>query len=237
MIDHQTTEIGDQSEQMGELTKRQREILMWIKRYVREHGVPPTRSEIAHGVGLAEASSVTAHLKRLEEGGWIRFQPNKARSIRVLDGDVPLIKRLAEVAAGSPIVCEAHILQQVPSIIAEQFWPRPDYLLVVRGDSMDQTGVRDGDVVAVARSTEAKTGDIVVARFGDDVTVKRFVRIDERRVELRPESTNATHEALELDLAKHVLDIDGIVVGALIKNLRQRTGGAVRMTPKDLKKK
>ena len=231
------TNRQDQSEHRGELTTRQREILLWIKRYVREQGVPPTRSEIAHGVGLADASSVTAPLKRLEEGGWIRFQPNKARSIRVLDGDVPLIKRLAEVAAGSPIVCEAHILQQFPSIIAEQFWPGAAYLLVVRGDSMDQTGVRDGDVVAVARTTEAKTGDIVVARFGDEVTVNRFVRIDERHVELRPESTNARHEVLELDLAKHVLDIDGIVVGALIKNLRQRTGGAVRMTPKDLKKK
>ena len=222
MINYQTVEVQEQTDDMGQLTKRQREILNWIKRHVIEHGVPPTRTEIAHGVGLADASSVAAHLKRLEQGGWIKFRPNKARSIRVLDGELPLVKSLAEVAAGTPIVCEAHILQRAPGIIAEQFWPRPDYLLIVRGDSMDRTGVRDKDVIAVARTTEAKSGDVVVARFGDEVTVKRFVQIDERHVELRPESTNPAHEVLKLDLAKHVLDIDGVVVGALIKELRDQ---------------
>ena len=233
MINHQTVEVQEQTDDMGQLTKRQKEILNWIKKYAIEHGVSPTRTEIAHGVGLADASSVAAHLKRLEHGGWIRFQPNKARSIRVLDGELPLIKSLAEVAAGTPIVCEAHILQRAPAIIAEHFWPRPDYLLIVRGDSMDRTGVRNNDVIAVAKTTEAKSGDVVVARFGDEVTVKRFVRIDERRVELRPESTNPAHKVLKLDLAKHFLDIDGVVVGALIKGLRdQPSQEPVRLTTK-----
>ena len=105
--------------------------------------------------------------------------------------------------------------------------------LNVRGDSMDRTGVRDKDVIAVAKTTEAKSGDVVVARFGDEVTVKRFVQIDERHVELRPESTNPAHEVLKLDLAKHVLDIDGVVVGALIKGLRDQPSHVpVRLTTK-----
>ena len=226
---------------MQELTNRQREVLEWIKKHVREHGVPPTRTELAHGLGLADASSVSAHLQRLEEAGCIQILPNKNRAIRVVDEDIPLIGRLAEVAAGTPIVCEEHIVQRVPAPVAERFRPRPDYLLTVRGDSMDRTGLRDGDVVGVRKTAVAKSGDVVVARFGDEVTLKRFVRIDERHVELRPESHNAAHLVMKLDLAKHIVDIDGVVVGALIKELRDaheegdqgnRSPGPVRMNAK-----
>ena len=208
-----------ENEAVRDLTDRQKQVLDWIKGHIRQYGVPPTRTELAHGLGLAEASSVTAHLKRLAEGGWIEIVPNKNRAIRVLDEDVPLIGALAEVAAGTPIVCEAHIVERVPARIADHFRPRPDYLLVVRGDSMDRIGIRDGDVVAVHKTPEARTGQVVVARFGDEVTLKRFVRIDDRRVELRPESHNPAHEIMQLDLAKHILHIDGIAVGALIKGL------------------
>ncbi len=107
----------------------------------------------------------------------------------------------------------------MPAAIAERFHPRPDYLLTVRGDSIELTGVTDGSIVAVRKTAEAKSGQLVVARFGDEVTLKRYVRIDERRVELRPESRNAAHKTLRLDLAKHILDIDGVVVGALITGL------------------
>ena len=181
--------------------------------------MPPSRTELAHSLGLAEASSVTGHLARLADAGWIELLPNTNRGIRVLDEDVPLIGALAEVAAGRPIVCEAHILERVPAAIADRFHPRPDYLLVVRGDSIDLTGTTDGSIVAVKRTREAKSGQLVVARFGDEVTLKRFVRKDERHVELRPESRNAAHKTLALDLAKHILEIDGVVVGALITGL------------------
>ena len=170
-------------------------------------------------MGLAEASSVTGHLARLAEAGWIELLPNVNRGIRVLDENVPLLGALAEVAAGTPIVCEAHILERVPAAIAERFHPRPDYLLTVRGDSIERTGITDGSIVAVKRTRAARSGQIVVARFGDEVTLKRFVQIDERHVELRPESRNSAHKVLELDLAKHILEIDGIVVGALITGL------------------
>ena len=92
--------------------------------------------------------------------------PGKNRAIRVLDEDVPLLGALAEVAAGTPIVCEEHILERVPAAIADRFHPRPDFMLVVRGDSIDRTGITDGSIVAVKRTPEAKTGQLVVARFG-----------------------------------------------------------------------
>ena len=132
---------------------------------------------------------------------------------------MPLLGALAEVAAGTPIVCDTHIIDRVPGNLAEHFRPRPDFLLTVRGDSMEKAGIKAADIIAVHRTSEAKSGQILVARFGDEVTVKRYVRIDERHVELRPESHNAAHEVMKLDLAMHILQIEGIVVGALIRGL------------------
>lgn len=211
---------------MRDLTERQQQVLDWIRRYVRQHGVPPTRVELAHGLGLSEASSVTDHLKRLEKSGWIQVLPNKTRSIRLLNEDLPLVGPLAEVAAGTPILCEENIVERLPAAIAERFRPRADYLLTVRGDSMSRTGLREGDIAAIHRTTSAESGQVVVARFGDEVTLKRFVRINERHVELRPESHNPAHEVMKLDLAKHILEIDGIAVGALIGRLHD-TAAAV----------
>ena len=204
---------------MRKLTDRQRDVLNAIKAHITEHGVPPSRSELARTLQLSHASAVTDHLARLADKGLIEVIPGTTRGIRVIEQHVPLVGPVAEVAAGTPIVCEAHILEHVPAAIAEQFHPRPDYLLTVRGDSIDLTGITDGSVVAVRKTAEAKSGQLVVARFGDEVTLKRFVRIDERRVELRPESRNPAHKTLELDLAKHILDVDGVVVGALITGL------------------
>ena len=204
---------------MQELTDRQQEVLDSIKDHIRRHGVPPTRTELAHGLGLAEASSVTGHLKRLTEAGRITVLPGKNRTMRVLDEDVPLLGALAEVAAGTPIVCDTHIIDRVPGSIAAHFRPKPDFLLTVRGDSMEKAGIKPADIIAVHRTPEAKSGQIVVARFGDEVTVKRYVQIDERHVELRPESHNTAHQVSKLDLAMHILKIEGIVVGALIRGL------------------
>ena len=199
-------------------TDRQQEVLDWIRSHIRRHGIPPTRTEIAHGLGLSEASSVVGHLRALARCGRIEILPHKNRGIRILEDDIPLIGALAEVAAGTPIVCDAHTVERVPRAIAEQFRPRPDYLLTVRGDSMDRV-VSNGDIVAVHKTPEAKTGQIVVARFGDEVTLKRFARIDERHVELHPESHNTAYKVLKLDLAMHILQIDGVVVGAIIRGL------------------
>ena len=204
---------------MRELTNRQQEVLDGIKTHIRRHGVPPSRTELAHSLGLSEASSVTGHLARLADAGWIELLPNTNRGIRVLHQEIPLLGALAEVAAGTPIVCDSHIIDRVPNSLAEHFRPRADFLLTVRGDSMEKAGIKAADIIAVHRTPEAKSGQIVVARFGDEVTLKRYVRIDERHVELRPESHNTAHEVMRLDLAMHILQIEGIVVGALIRGL------------------
>ena len=116
-------------------------------------------------------------------------------------------------------MAESRIVDRIPSAVAERLSPTPDYFLTVRGDSMDRTGLRDGDVVAIRATPEAKNGDVVVERFGDEVTLKRFVRLDARHVELRPDSHNAEHQPIAIDLAKHILHIDGVAVGALIGRL------------------
>lgn len=202
-------------------TDRQQEVLDSIKAYIRHHGMPPTRAEIAEGLGLADASSVSGHLRALARHGRIAIVPHKNRGIQILNDDVPLIGALGEVAAGTPIVCDAHTVERMPAAVRDQFRPRPDFLLTVRGDSMEKVGIRDGDIIAVQRTRTPENGQIVVARFGDEVTLKRFVRIDERHVQLQPESHNPVHETMELDLATHVLHIEGVAVGAVIRGLHR----------------
>ena len=195
-----------QETSMRSVTDRQEQILTWIKSFIHDHGIPPTRAELARGVGLKDASCVGPHLETLAHGG------------RILEDEIPLTAGVAEVAAGTPIMCDAHTVERVPRSIAEQFRPRPDFLLTVRGDSMEHV-VRDGDIVAVHKTPEAKSGQIVVGRFDDEVTLKRFVRVDERHIELRPETDNKAHRVMRLDLTKHILEIQGVVVGAIIRGL------------------
>ena len=206
---------------MQTLTDRQQETLDWIKTHLRKNGIPPTRAELAEALGLRDASSVSGHLTALADKGWIELRPKIKRGIRVIERDnLPLVGPVAEIAAGTPILADAHIVERLPAAIADRFQPRPDYFLTVRGDSMNRTGLCDGDIVAIHRTTIPESGQVVVARFGDEVTLKRLVRIDERHVELRPESHNPAHQVMKLDLAKHILDIDGVAVGALIGQIR-----------------
>lgn len=204
---------------MHQLTERQQQIVDWLKRYQRQHGFPPTRLELARGVGFKEGSSITPHLAALAKAGWIRIHPNTKRGIRVLD-DLPVVGPVVEIAAGTPLLAKTYIVQRLPTEVADLFRPRPDYLLTVRGDSMELAGIHDNDFVAIHRTHAPESGQIVVARFGDEVTLKRYVRLTERRVELRPESRNPAHQVMELDLAKHRLEIDGVAVGAVMTKMR-----------------
>ena len=221
---HRTT-TGQRQPDMKSLTDRQRETMEHIRAHLRRFGYPPSRKELSVKLGLSHPSSVEVHLQALQTKGWIELSPDTKRGIRLLDEasvDLPLVDLVTprgEIAAGEPIVAEERIVDRIPEAVAERFSPRPDYFLTVRGDSMDRTGLRDGDVVAVRATPEAKSGDVVVARFGDEVTLKRFVRVNKRHVELRPESHNPVHEPIEIDLAKHILHIDGVAVGALIGRL------------------
>jgi repressor LexA len=198
------------------LTPRQAEILETIRGYLAENGRPPSRPELAKMLGIASTNGVFKHLDALARKGAIELVPNAARGIRVVaEGGLPLVGR---VAAGAPILAIENMLGRYP-VDPDMFKPRADYLLQVSGLSMRDEGILDGDWLVVHRTTEAKNGQIVVARIGDDVTVKRY-RVRGQKVELIP--ANPDFKTLHLDLSRQRLDIEGIAVG-VIRNLRARS--------------
>ena len=201
---------------MRELTTRQEQVLDAIRAHIRRHGLPPSRWELARATGLKNASGVEYHLLKLQAKGWLELLPDTQRGIRLLDQDLPVIEPAGEIAAGEPIVAPSRTTERLPAIIADRFRPRPSYFLTVRGDSMDRTGLHDGDVVAIRADAEPCDGKIVVARIGSEVTLKRLRRLDARTVELCPESHNEAHAPRRIDLAKEALEIDGYVVGAVL---------------------
>ena len=199
------------------LTARQRQILDWIRGFLDTTGMPPTRAEIAIGLGFSTPSSAEDHLQALARKGAIEMLPGASRGLRLKDlpgtpiqGTLPLVGR---VAAGSPILAAQHIegRYRVDPLL---FTPRADYLLRVRGDSMRDAGVLDGDLLAVHSASEARNGQIVVARIGgiagDEVTVKRF-RKRGRDIVLMPE--NAAFEPIVVDPRTTPFAIEGIGVG------------------------
>jgi repressor LexA len=201
------------------LTPRQAEILDLIRRHLAETGFPPTRAEIARRLGFRSANAAEEHLRALARKGAIELRPGTSRGIRLPAGEVvatglPVIGR---VAAGSPILAAEHVEDRY-AIDPRLFRPAADYLLRVRGSSMRDAGILDGDLLAVRATPEAENGQIVVARLGDEVTVKRLKR-DRRsphRVVLRAE--NSDFPPIELDLRREPLVIEGIGVG-LVRNL------------------
>jgi repressor LexA len=197
------------------LTARQAEILEIIRGYVAETGRPPSRPELAKMLGIASTNGVFKHLDALARKGAIELVPNAARGIRILGGSgLPLLGR---VAAGSPIMAIENMLGRYP-VDPDMFRPRADYLLQVSGLSMRDDGILDGDWLVVHRTSQARNGQIVVARIGEEVTVKRY-RIRGQKAELIP--ANPDFQTLHLDLSRQTLAIEGIAVG-VIRNLRAR---------------
>jgi repressor LexA len=203
----------------GMLTGRQREIFDYLSEYVRERGYPPTVREIGEAVGLASPSTVHAHLANLERAGLLKRDPTKPRALELVGrerGGTPADSKLlslplvGDIAAGGPLLAEENIEDylEVPELLAAG---GADFLLRVKGDSMIQAGILDGDYVVVRKQQDARKGDVVVARAGEDespdeATVKRFFR-ENGRVRLQPEN-----DALEPIYAQHV-QILGKVIG------------------------
>jgi repressor LexA len=199
-----------------ELTGRQAEIWAFLVEYVDKHGYPPTVREIGEAVGLASPSTVHAHLANLERAGLLRRDPTKPRALELIGrekpagGEVvelPKLPLLGQVAAGAPLLAEENVEDEIA--VPETL--RGDFLLRIKGDSMIDAGILDGDLVIVRKAQDAKNGEIVVALAGDDesadeATVKTFYR-ENGRVRLQPENA-----ALEPIFAKHV-QILGKVVG------------------------
>ena len=216
----------------AKLTERQQQILDLIQSTIAKTGSPPTRAEIAAELGFKSANAAEEHLQALARKGAIELLSGTSRGIR-LRGDtlrsinqsrakqfaldlpglaqltLPLIGR---VAAGSPILAQEHI-DQTFSLESRLFQRKPDYLLKVRGMSMRDAGIMDGDLLAVQSTREAKNGQIVVARLGDEVTVKRFMR-NKQHIELHPE--NPDYQTIVVEPGEP-FEIEGLAVG-LIRN-------------------
>lgn len=198
---------------MSDLTPRQTQILAFIRRFIDESGMPPTRAEIATELGFRSANAAEEHLRALRRKGVIELIPGTSRGIQIKDAmreqlGLPLVGR---VAAGHPILAEEHIEDHI-RIDPAMFRPAPHYLLRVEGMSMKNAGILDGDLVAVHRTPEVRNRQIIVARLEDEVTVKRY-RQRGRTVWLMPE--NEEFSPIEVDLDTQHLVIEGVVVGLL----------------------
>ncbi len=198
---------------MRELTPRQKQILEMIQEFIAESGMPPTRAEIASELGFKSANAAEEHLRALQRKGVLDLLPGASRGIQLKDSlrdqmGLPLIGR---VAAGSPILAQEHIEAHY-KIDPQLFRPKPHYLLRVHGMSMKNAGILDGDLVAVHRTPEVRSRQIIVARLDDEVTVKRY-RQNGSLVSLLPE--NEDFETIEVDLKHQSLVIEGVVVGVI----------------------
>ncbi len=199
-----------------DLTKRQQEIFDFIRKYSARYGYPPTVRDIGKAVGLASSSTVHAHLANLEKIGLLRRDPSKPRAIELLDRAVESVRGIVRteglplvgsVAAGQPMLAEENIEDYV-SVPAIAGGGDGEYLLRIRGDSMKDAGILEGDVVVVRSQDTAQDGDVVVALLGEEATVKRFFR-EADHIRLQPEN-----EALEPIRSKEV-KVLGRVVGLM----------------------
>jgi len=179
----------------GKISDKQREILEYIKKEILNRGYPPAVREICEAVDLKSTSSVHSHLETLEKNGYIRRDPTKPRAIEIIDDNFNLTRRevvnvpmIGRVAAGQPILAVENIDSYFP--IPAEFMPNADtFMLLVKGESMINVGILDGDNILVQRQNDARNGDIVVALVDDSATVKTFYR-ENGHIRLQPENDN-----------------------------------------------
>jgi repressor LexA len=202
------------------LTRRQQEIVALIRRHIEKIGLPPTRAEICDALGFKSPNAAESHLRALEAKGVIEMTPGASRGLRLVaegalapEFSLPVVGR---VAAGAPILAVESVEDHY-RVDPRLFKPRADYLLRVQGMSMRDAGLLDGDLLAVHRTRQAETGDIVVARVNDEVTVKRFHRRSAYLIRLLP--ANREFKPIQLDLREDTLTIEGIGVGILRREL------------------
>ncbi len=209
-FDHNTVYIHS----MSFLTARQEQILDWIREYIEATGRPPTRAEIATALGYRSINAAEEHVRALARKGAILLTPGTSRGIRLPGGREEGVPVIGRVAAGQPILVEAHITAY-HRVDPTLFRPKADYFLTVVGESMRDAGIRDGDLLAVHKTPTARDGQIVVARLEDEVTVKRLSQQGERVV-LLPE--NPAYAPLVVR-PEDGLAIEGIGVGVLRQSM------------------
>ncbi|OBW94370.1 LexA family transcriptional regulator [Gallibacterium anatis] len=202
------------------LTARQQQVFDFVKQHLEQTGMPPTRAEIAKQLGFRSANAAEEHLKALARKGVIEIVSGTSRGIRLIgeveaandeQEGVPLVGR---VAAGEPILAEEHI-EAMYQVDVNMFKPKADFLLKVQGMSMKDIGILDGDLLAVHSTKDVRNGQVVVARIGDNVTVKRFERKG-NMLYLHPE--NSELSPIVVDLSQENVEIEGIAVGIIRNN-------------------
>ena len=197
---------------MQNLTARQEEVLSLIRNHLEETGYPPTRADIARHLGFKSANSAEEHLKALAKKGAIEIIPGTSRGIK-LANEVEGIPIIGNVAAGNPILAEENI-EDYCELSPSFFKPNADYFLRVRGDSMKNSGILDGDLLAVHKTANANNGDIVVARIDNEVTVKRLKKSGTKHLlSLLPE--NSDYPPIKIDLRESDFAIEGLAVGVI----------------------
>jgi repressor LexA len=223
---------------MPDLTRKQLEVLTFIRRFMESDGLPPTRGEIAEGLGLKNRQGIDQHLRALESKGAVELVPGISRGIRVREefakaldfssartslrpkhASIESVKAsmslplLGRIAAGAPILASAHIDEHV-TVDASLFKPRADFLLRVQGDSMKDADILDRDLLAVHQTQQVRNGQIVVARLvDDDAATVKYYRRQGHIVRLEP--ANAAYRPIEIDLREQDVSIEGLAVGAI----------------------
>jgi repressor LexA len=206
------------------LSPRQRQILQLIERHLERHGMPPTRAELTLALGLRNRQGIDQHLRALARKGHILLEPGIARGIRLRESGASRLRPAStlplygRVAAGVPTLASSNIEDEL-LIDPALFRPAADFLLRVHGDSMRDADIIDRDILAVHRTTVAASGQIVVARLGDEATVKIYRRYGSR---VRLEPANDAYAPLEIDLEARACVIEGLVVGIVRAGLPQR---------------
>jgi len=208
---------------MPALTAKQLEVLAFIRRFMARDGLPPTRGEIAEGLGLKNRQGIDQHLRALASKGAIELVPGISRGIRVREDSTPApieskktstsLPLLGRIAAGAPILASSHIDEHI-TVDASLFKPRADFLLRVQGDSMKDADILDHDLLAVHQTQQVRNGQIVVARLVDDneATVK-YYRRQGPIVWLEP--ANSAYRPIEIDLREQDVSIEGLAVGVI----------------------
>lgn len=198
---------------MKSITKRQAEVLDFIRTYRHENGYPPTRRNITDKFGFRSPNAAEEHLRALDRKGFIQLQRNTSRGIIVKDFQKEYLPIIGRVAAGSPILAEEHV-ERESLVSGGMFDPHADYLLRVQGESMIEAGIFDGDLVAVHKTHEVRDNQIVVARLEAEVTVKRFKRDHENR-EIHLIPANKEYQTIKVNEASPDLQIEGVSVGLI----------------------
>ena len=204
---------------MPDLSPKQLEVLAFIRRFMERGGLPPTRGEIAEGLRLKNRQGIDQHLRALAAKGAIELIPGISRGIRLSEAPQTGLPLLGRIAAGAPILAASNIEDYV-NVDPALFRPAADFLLRVRGDSMKDADILDRDLLAVHRTNHARNGQIVVARIGDEATVKYYRRQGQL---VRLEAANPEYAPIEIDLREQELAIEGLATGVVRTVLSRRS--------------